>query len=374
MPVNSDEHYMRMTLAQARKGIGATSPNPRVGAVLVKKERVLAQGYHRAFGQPHAEVDCLSKVTAKQAAESTLYVNLEPCCHSGKKTPPCTDLLVSSRIRRVVYGMIDPNPFVNGQGLKKLREAGIEVSGPVFEDATRELNRGYLKFRSDGKPWVTLKMAQSLDGRIATSSGDARWISSPSSLKLAHRLRAEHDAVLIGIRTALADNPKLDVRHVRGPNPRRIVLDTDLRLPPGARLFEVDSNPVIIATRPYPSYEKADQLKRRGADFIWLPPAGDGTLDLDALLEELTQRGILYVLVEGGANVASSFIRCNLVDELVVVSAPLLIGGDGIPSIAPLGVESLAQSVKLTVHKRRAYGPDLATWMRPVFTNNQHRV
>lgn len=357
---------MRLALRQASRGIGSTSPNPRVGAVLVKDGRVLAKGYHRAFGQPHAEVDCLTKLTPAQAAGSTLYVNLEPCCHSGKKTPPCTDAIIDFKIKRLVFGMVDPNPYVNGQGLKQLQDAGVEVMGPVLEDEARDLNRGYLKFRREGRPWVTLKMAQSLDGRIATSEGDTRWISSPQSLKLAHRLRADHDAVLVGIRTALVDDPQLNVRLVRGRNPRRVILDTDLRLAPDARLFGVDSGPVIIATRPYPPVEKVNRLEDRGAEFIWLPPGEDGTLDIKVLLEELSRRGTLYLLVEGGANVASSFIALGLFDELIVVSAPMLIGGDGIPSIAPLGVKRLAQSVKLNVYKRKTYGPDLATWLRPV--------
>lgn len=344
--------------------MGATSPNPRVGAVIVSDSRVIARGYHRAFGALHAEADSLAKLPPGRASGATFYVNLEPCCHQGK-TPPCTRALIEAGIGRVVYGMIDPNPQVNGRGLTELRKAGIDIRGPVLEEEARELNRGYLKFRRTGRPWVTLKLAQSLDGRIAAADGDSQWISSPDSLKLAHRLRAEHDAVLVGINTALVDDPRLTVRLVRGRNPRRVVLDSHLRLLPEARLFDADTGPVLVATQLYPPTDKARRLKERGADFIWLPPAEDGALDLNVLLDELGQRGILYLLVEGGAKVFSSFIRSDLYDDIVMVTAPIIVGGDGIPSVTSLGLERISDAVKLRLVKRKAYGPDMALWLRP---------
>ena len=355
---------MKTALREATRGFGATSPNPRVGAVIVKDGHEIIRSYHRAFGALHAEADCLANLPRGAARGATLYVNLEPCCHHGK-TPPCTQAIIKAGLRRVVYGVIDPNPLVNGRGLEELKKSGIEVHGPVLEDEARELNRGYFKFIRTNRPWVTLKMAQSLDGRIAAGSGDSRWISSPGSLKFAHRLRAEHDAVLIGVHTALSDDPQLTVRHVRGSNPKRVILDTDLRLNPSAKIFAANPNPVLIATRPYPPTDKAEALQERGAEFIWLPPGRGNQLDLDVLLDELGQRGILYLLVEGGSNVLGSFIRNSLYDEIIVVIAPKIIGGDGVPSVAPLGIEKVDQAVKLTAIKRKVFGPDLAIWLRP---------
>lgn len=355
---------MKMALREALRGLGATSPNPRVGAVIVKEGREIARGYHRFFGALHAEADSLTHVSPDAARGATLYVNLEPCCHQGK-TPPCTKVIIRAGIRRVVYGLRDPNPLVNGKGVEELRKAGVEVHGPILEEESREINRGYLKFRRSSRPWVTLKMAQSLDGRIASGSGDSRWISSPHSLKLAHRLRAQHDAVLVGINTVLSDDPELTVRLVRGNNPKRIVLDSRLRINPGAKVFHAKPHPVIIATRPYPPQEKAERLRDRGAEIVWLPPDADDKLDINVLLDELGQRGVLYLLVEGGSHVFSTFIRGSLFDEVIVVTAPKLIGGDGIPSIAPLGIDKVARAVDLRVVKRKVYGPDLAIWLRP---------
>jgi len=325
-------------LKEAAKGCGLTSPNPRVGAVLVKDGRELARGFHRAYGEPHAEVDCLAKLKEGEAEGSTMYVNLEPCCHHGK-TPPCTAAIEKAGVRRVVYGMSDPNQKVAGGGLKQLRAAGIAVSGPILESEARDLNRGYIKYLETGRPWVTLKFAQSLDGRIATRTGDSRWISSPGSLKLAHQLRAEHDADMVGINTALADDPQLTVRRVKGTNPYRIVLDPA---------------------------EKALILIDKGAELIELPDTEDGSLDTGVLLNELGGRGIHYLLVEGGAGIFKRIIKAGLFDEIIVITAPVLIGGDGIASVPSLGIQKVADAVKLKVYKRKSYGSDLVVWHRPL--------
>jgi len=358
-----DIHFMEIALQEAMKGSGQTSPNPRVGAVITREGREIARGYHKAYGEPHAEVDALSKITAEEASGSTLYVNLEPCCHYGK-TPPCTWAIIQAGVKRVVYGMADPNAQVNGRGIEELREAGLEVNGPVLEDEAMELNRGYLKFRQSSKPWVLLKFAQTIDGRIAASTGDARWISDDASLELAHQLRAECDAIMVGINTALQDDPELTVRRVEGNNPYRIVLDPTLKISPEAKVFDANPKPVYIATQPYPPQKKAEQLTAKGAEFIWLPPGVMGTLDLDALLTELGQKGFHYLLVEGGANVLSSLIQRQLCDELVVVTAPKIIGGDGIPCVAPMGITKVADAIQFEVIKREEYGPDLAVWYR----------
>ncbi len=355
---------MKIALREARRGIGATSPNPRVGAVLVKGDKILAKGFHHTFGAPHAEVECFSKVDDDATEGATLYVSLEPCCHEGK-TPPCTWAIKKTGVERVVYGMVDPNPKVNGKGIEELREAGIEVDGPVMENEAVEINRGYFKYIRTGQPWVTIKFAQSLDGRIAAATGHSRWISGEESLKLAHQLRAEHDGNLVGINTALQDDPQLTVRLVKGHNPYRIIIDPNLKLKPDAKVFDAEPKPVYIATQPYPSPERADKLSDRGAEFIWLPPGENGALDLGQLLDELGRRGIHYLLVEGGGGVLSRFIQNQLFDEMVVVTAPLLIGGDGIPSVASLDIQKVSESRKLEIFKRKVYGDDVAIWYRP---------
>jgi len=356
---------MRKALREALRGSGTASPNPRVGAVIVSQEKILSKGYHQAFGALHAEAECLRKLPEGTARGATLYVNLEPCCHQGK-TPPCTEAIILSGIRRVVYGLRDPNPLINGKGLRSLKAAGIEIAGPVLEAEAREINRGYLKYRREAKPWVTLKWAQSLDGRIAASGGNARWISGAESLKLAHRLRAEHDAVLVGINTILTDNPQLTVRHVRGPNPRRVILDAQLRLRPDAAIFEAGKAPILVATRPYPPAQNAARLEKAGAELIWIPQIGKDELDLNTLLDELAGRGILYLLVEGGSQVQASFVRQKLFDEIILVQAPLFLGGDGVPAIGALGVTKVAEGTDLSVKKFDFFGKDIALWLKPV--------
>ncbi|RJP76019.1 MAG: bifunctional diaminohydroxyphosphoribosylaminopyrimidine deaminase/5-amino-6-(5-phosphoribosylamino)uracil reductase RibD [Candidatus Zixiibacteriota bacterium] len=355
---------MRLALRQARRGIGHTSPNPRVGAVLVRDGRVIARGAHLAYGGLHAEAEALARIPAGAARGATLYVTLEPCCHHGK-TPPCTQALIQAGLGRVVYASGDPNPLVNGQGLIRLQEAGIRVDGPLLEEPARHLNRGYLKYRRLGRPWVTLKWAQSLDGRIAAAGGDSRWISCPDSLTLAHRLRADNDAVMIGINTARADDPQLTVRLVPGRDPVRVVLDANLNLNPDATLFESGSGRVIVVTRPYPPDDRAQALKARGADLVWAPVDEQGHLDLGVVLDELGRRGILYLLVEGGAQVLASFLRTRLYDEIVLVTAPILVGGDGIACTGPLGVTKVAQAHELEIVRRKLYGRDLALWLEP---------
>jgi diaminohydroxyphosphoribosylaminopyrimidine deaminase/5-amino-6-(5-phosphoribosylamino)uracil reductase len=354
---------MKIALQRARLGVGLTSPNPRVGAVVVKNGGILATGHHRAFGSYHAEREALAKIPGDMAKNATLYVTLEPCCHRGK-TPPCTAAIKEAGIRRVVYGIRDPNPQVNGKGIRELREAGIQVDGPVLEEEACEINRGYFKYRRTGRPWVTIKFAQSIDGRIAASTGDSRWISGEDSLKLAHRLRAESDAVLVGINTALIDNPQLNVRFVRGRNPYRVVFDPNLRTSPNLRLFDIKPQPVYIATRSKPNHQRMTPLVERGAEFIEFSDDQNGDPDIGFLLDKLCRKGILYLLVEGGAQTLSSFIRGNYFDEIVAVTAPILIGGDGVPSVASLGVTKVNQALRLLSVKRKTYGRDLVVWYR----------
>ena len=352
MITSQDEHYMRRALALARRGAGWVSPNPMVGAVIVKGGRVIAEGYHRRFGGDHAEVEAI-----KRARESlkgaTMYVTLEPCCHWGK-TPPCTEAIIREGIGRVVVATLDPNPEVRGKGVKVLREAGLEVKVGVLEEEARELNEAYFKWREEGVPFVTLKWAQSIDGRIATRKGDSRWISSEEARRLAHRLRARSDAVLVGIRTVLADDPQLTVREARGKNPLRVVLDSRLKTPLGARVLDSSAPTLIVTTH------RADPGKMRALQErteVLVMEGKDGRVDLGGLLRELARRAITSVLVEGGGRIITSFLREGLWDRILVITSPLLIG-EGVDAVGNLGVSSLKEAKGIRVRRMRRLGRD----------------
>ncbi|HID06029.1 MAG TPA: bifunctional diaminohydroxyphosphoribosylaminopyrimidine deaminase/5-amino-6-(5-phosphoribosylamino)uracil reductase RibD, partial [Armatimonadetes bacterium] len=283
---------------------------------------------------------------------ATLYVNLEPCCHWGK-TPPCVEAILQSGIEEVVIGNIDPNPQVGGKGIQFLREHGLRVRTGVLEAEGRELNRAYFKYHEEGLPFVTLKYAQSLDGRIATSTGDSRWISSERARRFAHRLRAVHDAVLVGIGTVLADDPQLTVRMIKGRNPLRVIIDSHLRIPQEAKVLQGDA-PTLIATASVAPKEKAQALRQMGIEVV---EVGGERVELSRLLKELASRGVLSLLVEGGQGVITSFLREGLADELVVIVAPLLIGR-GVEAIGDLGVRTLREAKTLRGVKLRRIGQD----------------
>jgi diaminohydroxyphosphoribosylaminopyrimidine deaminase/5-amino-6-(5-phosphoribosylamino)uracil reductase len=321
-----DELYMLECLRLARKGAGRVSPNPMVGAVLVHGGKVVGQGYHRRFGGPHAEVEAI-RTARRSVRGSTLYVNLEPCSYFGK-TPPCTDLLIRSGIRRVVVGRKDPNPRVSGRGIRQLRQAGIDVSVGVLEEECRRLNECFEKFITTGRPFITVKIAQTLDGRIA--GGSSRWITAAGSRVIVHALRAEYDAVLVGARTAVLDDPELTVRMVRGRNPLRIILDGSLSVPAGARVFRTtrDRRTLLItsarASKANP--RKIRGLLERGVEVLEVHSTRKGMVSLAAAVQVLGAMGIASVLVEGGATVFTGFLQERLADKLIVFVAPKLYG------------------------------------------------
>ena len=353
----SAEEYMKLALGLARRGHGWTSPNPMVGAVLVKDNLIIGRGYHRRFGDNHAEVNALQNASADQAG-ATLYVTLEPCCHHGK-TPPCVDAIISSKIERVIIGTLDPNPEVNGKSVKILNENGIETRVGVLEEECRELNEAHFKYMTTGLPLVTLKFAQTLDGRIATASGDSRWISSEDFQKLAHRLRAVNDAVLVGINTVLADDPQLTVRLVRGRNPTRVILDSRLRTPPKSKIVRTcDVAPVIIATTEQADTQKASQLRGLGVEVLEVQTSVSGGIDLKHLLQALGKRNISSLLVEGGAKVITSFLHQKLADRVVVALAPKILG-KGIDAVGELDIIRISQALKLTFKKISRAGDDI---------------
>jgi len=349
-----NEQFMAKAIKLASKGIGYTSPNPAVGCVIVKNGQVIAGDYHHQAGKPHAEALALTKA-GDEARGADLYVTLEPCCCQGR-TPPCAKAIIKAGIKKVIVGTIDVNPAVNGRGIKRLRDAGIEVISGVLQKECESINRGYSKYITTGIPWVTIKYAQSLDGRIATKTGHSQWISSPDSLKFSHQMRATHDAILIGSKTANHDNPQLTVRLVKGKNPVRIVLSTVGRVNKNLKLFHDKQASTIIATGR--QGQKILKQALPDIDTITLPVKSSG-LDLKSLLNKLAEREITSVLIEGGSGVITSFIKQNLADQIIVITAPILIG-EGISAIGNLNIRTIDQSKKLINIERRKIGQDYA--------------
>jgi diaminohydroxyphosphoribosylaminopyrimidine deaminase / 5-amino-6-(5-phosphoribosylamino)uracil reductase len=340
---------MRRVLALAAMGRGRTSPNPMVGAVVARGDRVVGQGYHCRAGEPHAEIVAL-RSAGGAARGATLYTNLEPCCHTGR-TPPCVEEIVGCGVKRVVASMRDPDPRVNGGGFRRLRRRGVVVEVGLLKREAEYLNRAFTKFVKEGLPFVTLKGAASLDGRIATRSGDSMWITSAEAREHARVLRREHDAVLVGIGTVLADDPRLTVRpaHDRALPLRRVVLDSSLRLPVGSRLLStLDQGPVLIFAGPQASRSRAEKLERRGATVARLP-SSNGRLDLNRLLRYLAAWDVTRLLVEGGGEVHASFVERRLADRLVLYFGPRIIGGREARSVVGgMGPKRLAEAPELT--------------------------
>jgi len=348
------ESFMRAAVREAAKGLGRTSPNPAVGAVLVKNGRVIARGHHSRAGGPHAEVVALVAAGAR-ARGADLYTTLEPCDHFGR-TPPCSVAVIEAGVRRVVVGSADPNPLVNGRGIARLREAGVEVVTGVLRDTCDELNAHWFTFITERRPHVTLKAAVTLDGRIATRTGDARWVTGEPARRWVHRLRDRVDAVLVGSGTARADDPRLTTRLPggRGRDPVRVVLDTDLSLPRDLNLFRQRSAaPTIVAhasARARDLGRKVELLRcRRGA----------GGVDLRDLLARLAARGVTHLLVEGGARVHARFLEEGLVDRVAIFVAPKIAGGDGIPLVAGRGPARMADALSLADVRVERVGDDV---------------
>jgi diaminohydroxyphosphoribosylaminopyrimidine deaminase/5-amino-6-(5-phosphoribosylamino)uracil reductase len=337
-----DERYMKRALQLARRGMGRVSPNPLVGAVIVRAGRIIAEGWHRQFGADHAEIDAIKHASSSVRA-STMYVTLEPCCHWGK-TPPCVGTLIEQGIKRVVIGIRDPNPLVNGKGVQILRDHGIEVFVGVMEQAARMLNEIYSHYIQTDLPFITVKYAQSLDGRIATLQGNSRWISSDRARKFTHRLRAQHDAIMVGKGTVLADDPQLTVRLVKGKNPLRICLDSNLRIPLSARMLQ-DNGQTLIVTTDEHEKDKIEKIRKLGKEVLVNQKGADGRVALGPLMKALAKRGIASILVEGGAEVITSLLKEGLVKRLVVITAPLILG-KGIEAIGDLGITDLAKAIR----------------------------
>jgi diaminohydroxyphosphoribosylaminopyrimidine deaminase/5-amino-6-(5-phosphoribosylamino)uracil reductase len=361
-----DEFFMKLCLKLAKRGKGFVSPNPLVGAVIVKEGEIVGKGFHPHFGAPHAEVFAI-KEAGEKARDATLYVNLEPCCHYGK-TPPCTKAIIEAGIKRVVVGMIDPNPLVNGKGIEELEEKGIEVGVGVLEEKARRLNEAYAKFIRERVPFVTLKMAQSLDGKIATKSGGSKWITGEKARRFVHKLRSEYDAVLVGANTVLLDNPSLTA-HGMGRDPKRIVLDGKGRVPPDAEVFGPGVERFVFTTQfSSPNWRKA--LEERGVEVI---VSEREEVDIKILLNELGRRGIASVLVEGGGETAGAFLEAGMVDKILFFIAPIIIGGrEAKTSVEGKGCQNLQQAIKLVYQSIRKMGNDILIEAYPCYVHRNN--
>jgi diaminohydroxyphosphoribosylaminopyrimidine deaminase/5-amino-6-(5-phosphoribosylamino)uracil reductase len=366
-----DQYYLRRTLLLAKKAEGKTSPNPMVGSVITRplklkeqkrghRAEIVGEGYHHGPGHPHAEIVALAKA-GRSARGGTLYTNLEPCCHTDKRTPPCVDTLIESGVARVVIAMKDPNPKVNGRGIAKLKEAGIAVTTGLLEAEARSLNELFVKYMTTKKPFVILKAAMTLDGKIATRQGASRWISGPEARTEVHQLRSRVDAVLVGIGTVLADNPLLTARDSGGgKNPLRVVIDPHLKIPLTARLVRsIQEAPTLVLTQPRKTEKKIEQLQQSG---VWVERlrAKKGHFDWKEILQMLGRMGVTSLLIEGGGQVNGQVLREGVVDKVLFYIAPrLLCGNDAKTVAAGRAVASLADAVRLYDLQVAHVGDDL---------------
>lgn len=341
-----DYFYMQRALTLAEKAKGFTSPNPMVGAVIVKDDRIIGEGYHHKCGQAHAEVDAFNNAT-EPVEGATMYVTLEPCSHTGK-TPPCADRIVKEKIARVVVGATDPNPLVSGRGIKKMQDAGIEVSYGLLADESIQLNEVFMKYIVDKKPFVVYKSATTLDGKIATAKGESQWISCEKSREEVHMLRHYYSGIMVGINTVIVDNPMLNCRVEGCTSPVRIVVDSSLKIPVESNIIQTaDKYRTIIATTQSDDCIKASMLTQMGAEVITVKE-NNSRVDLNDLMAKLGEMGIDSVLIEGGGTLAFSAFKQNIVDKVIYYIAPKIFGGASAKtSVEGNGFDTIAESVKL---------------------------
>ena len=356
----NDIPYMQQALDLARQGEGHVSPNPLVGCVIVNNGTIVGRGFHQRFGGPHAEVHAL-RDAGPSARGAVVYVTLEPCSHTGK-TPPCADAVIAAGVSRVVAAIRDPNPLVAGQGLARVAAAGIAVTVGVCEEDARKLNEAFIKHITTGRPFVTLKSALTLDGKIATRTGASQWITGEPARQAGHRLRHAMDAILVGLGTVLHDNPQLTARlpDQASVNPLRVIVDSTLQVPLHAHVVDVaPERRTLIATTARAATEAVAQLQARGVEVVRLPAYDDGRVDLDALCRTLGERGIASLLVEGGATLSATLLQRRLVDKVLFFVAPKIIGGDGLSAVGSCGIETMAQVIRLRDITTQRLGDDV---------------
>jgi len=361
--IMDDERFMKMALELAEKGRGFTSPNPMVGAVIVSGGKVVGKGYHQSAGKAHAEVNAIDDAGV-HAKGATLYVNFEPCNHTGQ-TPPCTAKILSAEIGRVVVAMNDPNPDVQGGGMDYLKRRSLAVTVGVCEDEAKKLNEVFVKYVTTKRPFSIVKCAATLDGRIATRTGDSRWVSSEESRKFVHRLRHAVDAIMVGIDTVLTDDPRLTTRltgemQPQGLDPTRVILDTHLRIPESAKLLRLDSDSdTLLITGPAVSAKKKARIEMKGARVIE-SPVQDDRIDLGRLLDRLGTLGVTSLLIEGGSRVIASALSSGIVDKIAFFYAPKILGGDdGVPICRGVGPELMESSIPVRDITVRRLGDDV---------------
>lgn len=357
---SEDIIYMKMALDEAKKGEGWTNPNPMVGAVIVKDGKIISKGYHHRCGQGHAEVEAFRAAEDADVTGATIYVTLEPCSHYGK-TPPCADLIVSKKVARVVVGALDPNPLVSGRGIRKIRDAGIEVETGVLAGESIKLNEIFMHYIVDKDPYVLFKAAMSLDGKIAAPNGESRWISCEQSRREVHALRNHYMGIMVGINTVLSDNPMLTCRIEGGKDPIRIVADSKLRIPSDCNLVKSARNvPVIVACVKEAPAQAEEKLVSLGVKVIRTDEK-DGHVDLAQLMSVLGQEeGIDSILLEGGASLAYSAFEAGIVDKVQIYAAPMIIGGAGTKTpVGGTGIAHLADAFRLRNLESRAVGSDI---------------
>lgn len=355
--MKEDERWMKRALRLAEKGRGRTSPNPMVGAVLVKNGDIVGEGYHARPGGPHAEIVALQQA-GQEASGAVLYLNLEPCTHYGK-TPPCAPQVIQSNVNRVVIGMEDPNPSVKGSGVEALRRAGLNVEVGILERECRKLNEVFCKYILKKEPFVILKVAATLDGKIATRKGDSKWISGEASRHLVHQLRARVDGVLVGIGTVLKDDPKLTARIPKGRDPYRIVLDSQLKTPEEAEVIRASPSKTIIASTEIAPKDKIEKFKKKGVQVL-LFDEKEGKINLKSCLSKLGEIGMTSLMVEGGSQVNGSFLDEGLVDKLLLFLSPKMMGDPKALGIfGGKGVSSIQEAIALREMKVRRVGEDI---------------
>jgi diaminohydroxyphosphoribosylaminopyrimidine deaminase/5-amino-6-(5-phosphoribosylamino)uracil reductase len=352
-----DEHWMKRALRLAEKGRGRTSPNPMVGAVLVKEGKIVSEGYHARAGEPHAEMVALQKA-GRNAHGATLYLNLEPCIHYGK-TPPCAPAVIESGVKSVVAGMEDPNPLVKGRGIEALKRAGIDVRLGILEEECWRLNEAFCKYIVKKEPFVILKIAATLDGKISTRDGESQWISGKASRHFVHRLRDQVDGVVVGIGTVLKDDPLLTARIKGGRDPYRIVFDTRLRIPENAKVINISPTRTIIATTELGPRDKVEVLEKKGVQVLVFR-SKDGRVDVKSCLYRLGELGIMCLLVEGGGKISGTFLDEGLIDKILIFLSPKLIGDPQAQGIfGGHGVTHLKEAISIKNLKARKIGEDI---------------
>lgn len=357
-----DHQCMARALQLARLGLNTTHPNPRVGCIISNNAQVVGSGWHKKAGEPHAEIFAL-RAAGDLASGGTAYVTLEPCSHSGR-TPPCVDALINAKIARVVYAIEDPNPDVSGNGFNRLRQAGIEVQGGLMAAEAEKLNSGFLMRMRQQRPWVRIKLAQSLDGHIALANGSSQWISGPEARDDVQNWRARSDVILTGIGTVLADDPSLNVRNTPDARqPMRVVVDSQWRIPASARLLGLPGKVLIAGLKENPVPET---LGSAGAECVGLP-ACDGRVDMQAVLSELGARGCNEVQVEAGATLCGTLLQQGLVDEVLIYQAPIIMGGGAVSPFAAPRLDNMEDRVHLEWVDSRRIGKDLRLRLKPVY-------